>query len=93
MTNRVYIEMVPPDAVWAKEEPELKKGLLRYVAKFCRESKLGKPLHVGPHVNVVVVNEKGEEVSRRVATLIVKGNGEIAVRSYEAAISPLEKGS
>lgn len=90
--NRVFIELVPPDAVWAKEEPEVKKGLVRYVAKFCKESKLSNPVHVGATVNVVVVNDKGEELSRRAATLIIKGNGDIMVRSYEAAVSALEKG-
>ena len=90
--NRVFIEIVPPDAVWAKEKPEVKAGLVRYVAKFCKESKMSSPLHVGAGINVVVVNDKGEELSRRAGTLIVKGNGDIMVRSYEAAVASLEKG-
>lgn len=90
--SKVMIEVASPDPMWAKGEVDGRKGRgMEYQPKFCKESKNGKPIHIGPTVSVVVTNEKGEQVSRQSATIVVKGDGEIMLRSYQESPAELEK--
>jgi len=90
--SKVTIEVASPDPMWAKSEIGGRKGQgMDYQPKFCKESKNGKPIHIGPTVSVIVTSDKGDILSRQSATIVVKGDGEIMLRSYQESPAELEK--
>lgn len=90
--KKVLIRIVPPDAMWAKAAPEVKKGCVEYVAQFCKWIH-SKVVHVGPTVSVYTVDEAGKEELVSSTSIKVSGEGIVSVMSMENADSPLEKGS
>jgi len=87
MANKVEVSIVNPDPTYVKG----KAGDSGYVARFCKESKQGGPVHVGPTIRFRVLDPAGKVIQENSAAVTLSSTGVFGLRSLQEAVADLEK--